>query len=92
MSEPVRRRVKLVNPHGLHMRPSTVLINLANRFESTIRISKGARTVDGKSIMELLTLAAPAGTELTVTAEGRDAGEAVAAIAELIESGFGDYA
>lgn len=70
------------------MRPATKLYQTANRFRSEIAIAKDGRTVNGKSIMELLTLAAESGSQLLVRAEGEDAEVALAAIVELIDNRF----
>jgi phosphotransferase system enzyme I (PtsI) len=91
-SGPLERTVVLRNRHGLHMRPATKLYQLANRFESEIRVSKDGRGVNGKSIMELLTLAAEPGSELVLSAEGADAEEALDAIQGLIDDRFGEEA
>ncbi|TWT82391.1 Phosphocarrier protein HPr [Planctomycetes bacterium CA13] len=76
------------NPQGLHARPADLLVRLANQYESTIKIGKGAEHVDCKSILSLLTLGAAAGTELSVSAYGADAEAAIQAIVELFEAGF----
>jgi len=84
MSEPVASKtITIVNPHGLHARPADLFVRLATRFRSTVDIIKGPLQVDGKSILQILTLNAPFGTELTIVAEGPDAEEAVEALAEL---------
>lgn len=80
----------LSNRMGLHARPSTQLATLANRYAAEITISKDDLTVDAKSVLELLMLGAECGSELVICGEGRDAAEAVAAIAQLIESRFGE--
>ena len=89
-SDALERAVTVENRQGIHMRPATALINLANQYEAAIEISSPERTVNGKSIMELLTLGAAQGTPLTLRAEGNDAAEALEAIAKLIEGGFGE--
>ncbi|MCS6970270.1 MAG: HPr family phosphocarrier protein [Planctomycetota bacterium] len=86
----VERTVVLTNRMGLHARPSTQLATLANRFKAEITITKDDLTVDAKSVLELLMLAAECGSELQICGEGSDAKEAVHAIAELIESRFGE--
>ena len=90
MTAPVTRAATVANRQGIHMRPATALINLANEFGAEIEISSGDRKVNAKSIMEVLTLGATKGTALEIRAEGEDAEQAVAAIAELIEGGFGE--
>jgi phosphotransferase system HPr (HPr) family protein len=78
--------VKLEN--GLHMGPSSQIVQLAQKFGSELLIRKGDRTVDGKSILDLLTLVAEHGTVLELQARGDDAPEAVEAIAALFERNF----
>jgi phosphotransferase system HPr (HPr) family protein len=79
------RTITIRNPHGLHMRPAMEVVDHANRFESEITIQKVNKTVDGKSIFQVSQLVATFGTELTVTATGRDSHEAVEVLAEILE-------
>jgi phosphotransferase system HPr (HPr) family protein len=93
MSEPNERQsvtVTIVNPQGLHARPADMFVKLAGRFQAEIQIVKDNQQVDGKSILSLLTLAAEQGSELTISATGPDASEAMLALAELVEAGFDD--
>ena len=85
---PVSRVVVIQNEQGLHARPAEMFARMALKFESRIDVIRGDRRVDGKSIIDLLTMGATQGTELTVEAEGSDAAEAVEALAELVQSGF----
>mgnify|MGYP000864738069 CR=1 FL=1 len=80
----------IVNPQGLHARPAASLVKTALQFKSDIRISVNGQTANAKSIIGLLTLAAAQGTKLTVTCRGEDAEAAMAALRELVESGFGE--
>ncbi len=89
-STKVLGKFRIVNSLGLHLRPARMLANLTNKFESDIFIKKDTEEVNGKSIMGIITLAAPKDSLLKVTAEGPDAQEAVAAIGKLIESKFGE--
>lgn len=82
--------VQVVNRLGLHARAAARLVHLANRFESTITVSKGNSKVDGKSILGLLTLAASKGTRLTLTANGADEEDALRELVELIGDRFGE--
>ena len=82
------REARLVNQYGLHARPSTQLTNLASSFESTIEVSTDSRSMDAKSVMSVLQLAAVKGTLLRFRAQGPDAEEAVEALAELVGRGF----
>jgi phosphocarrier protein HPr len=84
------RQVKVVNALGLHARAAARFVGVAGRFRSQIRVTRGQRTMDGKSILGLLLLAAARGTELTITAEGPDEADAVGALVALVERGFED--
>ena len=78
----------IVNGLGLHARAAARFVNLANRFGSQIRVARRQREVDGKSILGLLLLSAARGSEITITADGPDEREAVAALQHLAERGF----
>lgn len=82
--------VTIINKLGLHARAATKLVNRASEFESEVSLVKGTRTVNAKSIMGVLTLAASMGTELVILTEGKDEEEAAAALAELIADRFGE--
>ncbi len=88
--KPTNRTVTVINPEGLHARPADLVVRAANQFQATIRIQKGSEQVDCKSILSLLTLGAAQGTELTLSAEGSDAQQAIDALCQLFESGFAD--
>ncbi|HVC95025.1 MAG TPA: HPr family phosphocarrier protein [Pirellulales bacterium] len=77
-------RALLRNSNGLHLRSASLLSEAANRFTSQITIRHDAVAADAKSILGLLTLLAPYGTELTIEAVGPDADSAVVALASLI--------
>ena len=85
---PQTRTVTVRNPEGLHARPADLLVRMASKFESKILIAKNAETVDCKSILSLLTLGAAQGTELSLSAEGADASEALDSIVQLFEAEF----
>ena len=82
--------VKIINPYGLHARPAMQLVEQANRFTCKIEISNGSLTVDAKSIMSVMRLAATQGTILKIAADGGDAEECVTALTELVWTGFGE--
>ena len=84
------RTVTVVNQLGLHARAAAKFVHLATRFESQIRVIRDAKTMDGKSIMGILLLAAARGTAITVEAVGNDEQAAVDALVQLVESGFGE--
>jgi phosphotransferase system HPr (HPr) family protein len=85
----VERVVRIRNRRGLHARPATRLVELANRFRSDISIDGDEGPIDAKSVLNVLTLAATEGTDLRFVAEGDDAEEALEAIAALAEERFG---
>jgi phosphocarrier protein HPr len=84
------RTVTVVNQLGLHARAAAKFVHLATRFESQIRVVRDAKVMDGKSIMGILLLAAARGTAITVEAAGADEQDAVDALVQLVESGFGE--
>jgi phosphocarrier protein len=86
----ISRDFTISNKLGLHARPSAQLTQAASRFSSEIHISRGARRVNAKSIMGVMMLAAGQGSTVTVEAEGEDAEQAVQAIGQLINDGFGE--
>ena len=83
-------RVVLTNKMGLHARPSTQIATTAGRFAADVYIAKDGLTVDAKSVLELLMLAAECGSELVVSADGDDADEAIKSVMDLVESRFGE--
>jgi phosphocarrier protein len=80
----------IINKLGLHARAATKLVNRATAFQSDINLVRGQRSVNAKSIMGVLTLAASMGTELVILADGPDEEEAVAALLELVNDRFGE--
>lgn len=86
----VTKEITIVNELGLHARPAAMFVKLANEFISDLTVEKGAETVNGKSIMGIMMLAAGKGSKIKVTASGPDAAEAIEAIEKLIQSKFGE--
>jgi phosphocarrier protein HPr len=84
----VSRVVTVVNALGLHARAAARFVKVASRFRSQIRVTRGQHTMDGKSILGLLLLAASRGSELTIVADGPDEAAAVEALGALVERGF----
>ncbi len=76
------------NKLGLHARPAMAFVDVASRFKSGVKVSKGREAVDGKSIMQMLLLAATMGTKLTIEADGPDAREACKALEALVRDKF----
>ena len=88
--EILRREIVIVNKLGLHARAAAKLVTLASRFASDIRLIKGHREVNAKSIMGVMMLAASRGTQLEIQATGEDAEQALERLAELIQQRFGE--
>lgn len=82
--------VTIVNKLGLHARAAAKFVNLAKTFSSTVSLTKEGNEVDGKSIMNVMLLAAPLGSDLTLTVEGEDAQGAFESLLELVNDGFGE--
>lgn len=74
----------------MHARAAVRFVQAANTFKSEVKVIKDGQEANGKSIMGLLTLVAAHGVTMTVVCEGDDAEAAVAALAELVDSGFGE--
>ncbi|MFO7764063.1 MAG: HPr family phosphocarrier protein [Wenzhouxiangellaceae bacterium] len=83
-------RVVLCNRLGLHARAASKLVNTAAGFESEVWLVRDGRRVNAKSIMGVLMLAAPVGTELEIECTGADEDEALAALVALVEDRFGE--
>ncbi|MCA1685850.1 MAG: HPr family phosphocarrier protein [Planctomycetia bacterium] len=83
-----RRDAEILNPKGLHMRPSTRFVKLAGSFRSDVRVHCNGKAADGKSILDMAILAAECGSTLDIRAEGPDAEESVAALADLVAAHF----
>ena len=87
------REIVVSNKLGLHARPAMQFVDLANQFKSAVTVHKGGEepaSVDGKSVMQMITLAAGEGTPLRIDADGEDAETAVEKLAELFASKFGE--
>ena len=87
------REIVVLNKLGLHARPAMQFVDVANQFRSKISVHKGGEEpadADGKSVMQMIILAATEGTPLRIEAEGDDAVKAVEKLAELFISKFGE--
>jgi phosphocarrier protein len=80
--------LEIRNRLGLHARAAVLLVQTANRFEAEVAISKDGQSVNGRSIMGIMMLAAEQGSTIDVTTSGPQAAEALEAIRELVEAGF----
>ncbi|MDX9918236.1 MAG: HPr family phosphocarrier protein [Gudongella sp.] len=83
-----KRKVTLTNPEGLHARPAALFVKVANRFESELDIVSDSRSVNGKSIIGIMSLGAFQGEEITLIAKGPDEAEMINELVKFIEEGF----
>ena len=86
----VERRVTVVHSHGIHARPAAEIVKAAARFTSHITLTRDDLEVNGKSIMGVMMLAAEKDAQITIRADGADAGSAVEALAALVGGHFGE--
>jgi phosphotransferase system HPr (HPr) family protein len=80
----LQRTVLITNPHGLHMRPSAAFVEMAGRYQCNVAVTHGGRTVNGKSLWDLMLLAAEPGSELTLEVDGPDAPAALDALVGVL--------
>ncbi|MET0274244.1 MAG: HPr family phosphocarrier protein [Phenylobacterium sp.] len=88
MSRGATRTVEIVNKRGLHARASAKFVKLASTFDAEVKVSKDGQTVDARSIMGLMMLAAGPGCCIDIEAQGQDAAQAIEALAELVAGKF----
>ena len=84
------RELEIINKLGLHARAAAKLVQTASRFDCAIELARNDRTVNAKSIMGVMMLAAAKGTTVTLRAKGPDATAAADAICELVANRFGE--
>lgn len=84
------RSVTVLNKLGVHARPGALLTKTANLFDCSVTIKKGDKTVDAKSILSVMRMAAKCGDELTIITDGRDDLAALESILALFQSRFGE--
>lgn len=80
----------IVNRLGLHARPAMAFVDAASAYSAEVKVRKGETEVDGKSIMQMMMLAATKGSVLEITAEGDDAQQACEGLARVVAEGFGE--
>lgn len=85
--EKIEQDVVVNNPHGLHARPAALFVQIANKFDSAVWLSKGEETVEGKSIIGILSLGVNPGSFVRLVVEGSDAGQAFAELKDFLEKG-----
>ena len=90
MSIEARETFEVINELGLHARAATRLVQLASRYQAEVWVEKDGQRANAKSVMGVLLLCGQRGARITVSAEGPDAEEAVAAIGALVRSRFGE--
>ncbi|MBO7741303.1 MAG: HPr family phosphocarrier protein [Victivallales bacterium] len=86
MSEPLTTEVTVQDQRGLHMRVATEITRASRAFTAQIRIHAGSRVADAKSPLSMLSLSAPCGTKLRITADGDDAAEALRSLEALLST------
>ena len=86
----IQRSLTLCNRLGLHARAASKLVQCATRFESNVWLNFQGKRVNAKSIMGVLLLGAPVGSELTAEADGSDEEEAITALEQLVQDRFGE--
>lgn len=86
----IEREAKIVNPLGMHARPAAEFVKVANRFKSKVDVQRDALSVNGKSIMGVMMLAAEQGSSLVIRADGADAEQAMEALLALVAAGFNE--
>jgi phosphocarrier protein len=86
----VSQTVTVVNELGMHARAAAKFVHLATRFNARVKVARQGREMDGKSIMGILLLAAARGSLITISADGADEDAAMAALVELVQTGFGE--
>ncbi|MFO7740319.1 MAG: HPr family phosphocarrier protein [Desulfatiglandaceae bacterium] len=83
-------KIKISNDLGVHARAAAKIVELGNKFESRLYLKKGDREVDGSSILAILTLSCPKGTEIAARIVGKDSAAFMAGLRELVERKFGE--
>lgn len=86
----IQKTVRIVNRAGLHIRPASTIVKTAGKYEADFYISHEAYRINGKSIVGVMTLIAPQGTELLLEFDGKDEEIMCREITSLIEGGFGE--
>ncbi|MCD6232237.1 HPr family phosphocarrier protein [Candidatus Aerophobetes bacterium] len=85
-----QKEIKITNKIGLHTRPASLIVEVANKFKSKIWIEKDGQVANGKSVMSLLLLCVEKGSIIKIKAEGPDAQKAIEALVKIIKDKFGE--
>jgi phosphocarrier protein HPr len=86
----IERRAEIVNPLGMHARPAAEFVKTASKFKSAVQVSKDGLSVNGKSIMGVMMLAAERGSFMEIRTDGDDAAVAMDALLALVAAGFNE--
>ena len=86
----ITEEMVITNRLGMHLRPAQQFVQTVLRFNSDVHIDRNGHRINAKSIMGLLTLAAAQGAKIVVICDGDDAEKVMAAVRELVASGFGE--
>lgn len=86
----MEQKVVITNETGIHARPASMFVQTAAKFKSKIKVSAKGKTVDAKSILMIMGMGLVKGTEITISAEGEDAQQAVKTLVDLVKSNFGE--
>ena len=89
-SSMITKELVVVNKLGIHARPAAMFVRTANKFESKVFVEKDGETVNGKSIMGLMMLAAGPGSKITIKADGKDADDVIRDLETLLRSKFNE--
>ena len=86
----VSATTKVINPQGLHMRPAQLFVTEMGNYQSDVSILFNGKTINAKSIMNLMASCIKQGSEIEIQCSGEQEAEALAAAVKLVESGLGD--
>ena len=86
----VSAKTKVINPQGMHMRPAQVFVNEMGKFKSDVTILCSGKTINAKSIMNLMASCIKQGAEIEIQCEGEQEQEALAKAVALVDAGLGD--
>ena len=86
----VSEKVTLTNAQGFHMRPAMTFVQAVTKFPCSVTVKTGEKTIDGKSVMNLIAAGLKCGTEIEIICDGEQESEALAAATELAKNGFGE--
>lgn len=89
-SDTVRTVVRVPNSQGLHARPISAFVKVCQGHDARVHVQGPGGEADGASVLQMMGLGAPQGSELVIEASGRQAGEVIAALSALVAEGFGE--